>query len=610
MPDFAPLTYLDGYLPIEDHGLIGDLSSAALVGRDGSISWLCLPKFDSPPVFCGLLDHEQGGSFTVAPENLTGARQYYVENSGVLVTEMQSDSGTVRVTDAMTLRSGADLTEGTPAERSELLRCVKVLSGNVRLSVNVKPKGGAEVHGRSGGLRFILHEQPDLPLHLLSSRPLSGPENTLTLDEGDELHLRLTWGHLPHRYQALDPDDVLRHTTEAWRRWVEHVRYEGPHADLVRRSAITLKLLDYSRSGAIVAAPTSSLPERIGGERNWDYRYTWVRDAAFSVYALRTVGIEQEAWAFLGWVLDALEHHDGPKIMYTIDGELPGAEVDDKTLSGYRDSAPVRWSNGAASQTQHDVYGEIIDCAYLWALEGGTLDETVWARLRGLIEQAKAVWRDPDQGIWEVRSSGRPFTYSVAMCHVALDRGARMARRFGLPGDAEGWAREADIIRQEILEKAWDEPLQSFTEHIGPDGGVDASLLALPLRRVIDAKHPRMKATVDAIVKHLSAKGPHSEGLLYRYDTEKSPDGLSGEEGAFVLCSFWLVDALADGGRLEEAEQLFDSLCARVNHVGLLAEEIDPHTGRFLGNFPQGFSHIGLITSATNLQKRKEERHA
>lgn len=610
MSDFAPLTYLDGYLPIEDHGLIGDLSSAALVGRDGSIPWLCLPRFDSPPVFCALLDRERGGSFTVAPEGITGSRQYYVENSGVLVTEMQCDTGTVRLTDAMTLRAGADLTEGTPAERSELLRCVTVIAGTVKLVVQCDPRGGAEAEPRSGGLRLKLHDRPELHLHFLASKPLFGLHNVLTLSEGDELHLRLTWGHLPHRYQPLNPSDVLERTTEVWRRWVENVHYDGPYAELVRRSAITLKLLDYSRTGAIVAAPTSSLPEHIGGERNWDYRYTWVRDAAFSVYALRTVGVEQEAWAFLGWVLDALEHHEGTKIMYTIDGELPSEEKIDETLSGYRNSAPVRWSNGAAEQTQHDVYGEIIDCAYLWALEGGTLDETVWARLRTLIERAREVWRDPDQGIWEVRASGRPFTYSVAMCHVALDRGARLARRFGLPGDAEGWAREAETIRNEILASAWDESLGSFTEHIGTDGGIDASLLALPLRRVIDAKHPKMKATVEAIVKHLSAKGPNAEGLLYRYDAEKSPDGISGDEGAFVLCSFWLVDVLADQGRIEEAERLFESLCARVNHVGLLAEEIDPETGRFLGNFPQAFSHIGLITSATNLKKRKEERHA
>ncbi len=610
MSDFTPLTYLDSYLPIEDYGLIGDLSSAALVGRDGSIPWLCLPHFDSPPVFCGLLDKERGGTFTVAPEGVTGSRQYYLEDSGVLVTEMQTEGGTMRVTDAMTLRSGADLAEGTPAERSELLRTVKVLSGTVNLVIHCEPRGGAEAQTRSGGLRLELFERPDLHLHLLASKPLFGLHTVLSLEEGEDFHLRLTWGHLPHRHQPLEPDEVLEATVAAWRRWLKCFSYDGPHAQQVRRSAITLKLLSYSRSGAIVAAPTSSLPERIGGARNWDYRYTWVRDAAFSVYALRTVGIVREAQAFLGWVLDAVEHHGGTKIMYTLDGELPRPEETDPELSGYRGSAPVRWSNGAAEQTQHDVYGEIIDCAYLWALAGGTIDEPLWARLRELIERAQEVWGEPDQGIWEVRSSGRAFTYSVAMCHVALDRGAKLARRYNLPGDADAWAREAETIRETILERAWDEAQGSFTEHIGPDGGIDASLLALPLRRVIDAEHPKMKATVEAVVKRLSAKGPHAEGLLYRYLTETSPDGLEGDEGAFILPSFWLVDTLADGGRFEEAEALFDSLCARTNHLGLLSEEIDPDTGRFLGNFPQAFSHIGIITSATNLQKRKEERHA
>jgi GH15 family glucan-1,4-alpha-glucosidase len=607
---FAPPTYLDGHLPTEDFGLIGDLSTAALVGRDGSIPWLCLPRFDAPPVFSGILDKEKGGAFTVTPVGLQASRQYYLEDSGVLVTEMRAAGGTVRVTDALTLRAGADLAEGTPAERSELLRCIKVLAGTVTLNVSCAPKGGAEGQTRSGGLHLELRERPELNLHLLASRPLSGLTTVYELNEGEELHLRLTWGHPSHRYQPIHPDEVIKNTVASWRRWLGCFNYGGPRYDLVRRSAITLKLLSYSRSGAVVAAPTSSLPETIGGERNWDYRYTWVRDAAFAVYALRQVGITQEARSFLGWVLDALERHQGAKILYTIDGERPKCETEDGELSGYRGSAPVRWSNGAAEQTQHDVYGEIIDCTYLWALGGGTIDAPLWEKLCVLIERAREVWREPDQGIWEVRCSGRPFTYSVAMCHVALERGARLAERYGLPGDAKGWRKEAELIRETILKNAWDDELGSLTEHIGADGGLDASLLALPLRRVIDADHPKMKATTEAIVKHLSAKGACGDGLLYRYLPERSPDGLGSDEGAFVLCSFWLVDILADQGRIDEAEALFHSLCDRVNHLGLFAEEIDPDSGRFLGNFPQAFSHIGVITSATNLVKRKGEQDA
>jgi alpha,alpha-trehalase len=610
MSTFAPLSYIDGYLPIEDHGLIGDLASAALVGRDGAIPWLCLPSFDSPPVFCGILDKDRGGAFSVAPEGLQASRQFYIEDSGVLVTEMRCEGGTVRVTDALTFRAGADLAEGTASERAELLRCVKVLVGTVKLEVRCLPRDCGEVRRRSGGVEINLPKHPDLNLHLLSSRELAGLETVYELSEGEEMHLRLTWGHTPHRYQPVHPDEVLRNTVDSWRRWLGCFNYEGPHRELLRRSAITLKLLDYSRSGAIVAAPTSSLPEAIGGERNWDYRYAWVRDAAFSVYALRQLGMVQEAWAFLGWVLDALERHNGPKILYTIDGTLPPEEVHDETLSGYRNSPPVRWFNGAADQKQHDVYGEIIDCAYLWALGGGTIDAPLWDKLRRLIERAKDAWREPDQGIWEVRSSGRRFTYSVAMCHVALDRGAKLAERYDLPGDREGWRREAETIRTTILEEAWNDELGSLTEHVEGDGGLDASLLTLPLRRVVDANHPRMRATTEAVVAHLSAKGPKGEGLIYRYLPEASPDGLEGEEGAFVLCSFWLVDILADQGRLEEAEALFESLCGRVNHLGLFSEEIDPETGHFLGNFPQAFSHIGIISSATNLVKRKQERDA
>ena len=604
---FSPLTYLDGYLPTEDFGLIGDLSTAALVGRDGSIPWLCLPHFDSPPVFCGMLDKDKGGSFSVTPEGLEASRQYYLEDSGVLVTELRCAGGVVSVTDALTLRLGADIAEGTPAERDELLRCIRVLSGTVTLHVDCKPRGGAKSTRRSGGLQLELQDRPDLKLYLHASKPLTGLSTTYTLHEGEELHLQLTWGRPPQRHQPVHPEEILASTVASWRQWLACFSYDGPHAELVRRSAITLKLLDYSRSGAIVAAPTSSLPEKIGGERNWDYRYAWVRDAAFSVYALRQVGITQEAWAFLGWVLDALERHGGPKILYTIDGDLPPTEVTDETLSGYRDSAPVRWYNGAAEQVQHDVYGEIIDCAYLWALGGGTIDAPLWEQLRKLIERAREAWREPDQGIWEVRSDGRQFTYSVAMCQVALDRGAKLAERYHLPGDIEGWREDAALIKQTILDKAWDAEQGSFTEHIGTDGGIDASLLALPLRRVIDAGHPKMKATTEVIVKHLGAKGARGDGLLYRYLPAESPDGLNGDEGAFVLPSFWLVDNLADQGRFREAETLFDSLCSRVNHVGLLAEQLDPDSGRFLGNFPQAFSHIGIITSATNLVKRKKE---
>lgn len=598
MNEFKPVSFKDGYLSIEDHGLIGDGSTAALVGRDGAISWMCAPRFDSPPLFCRLLDAQRGGAFTIAPEGLIESRQYYETDTAVLVTEMRSHAGAVRVTDALTLRQGADLTEDAAAGRCELVRAVEALQGDVRLRIEIEPRGGGQAETRGGGLCIHSLAQPHLDLHLSSSAPLEGLHSVTELRKGARLHLRLRWGGGASRHRPLSAEGSLRVTRDAWRRWVARIGYEGQQGELVRRSAMTLKLLDHFETGAIVAAPTSSLPEVIGGERNWDYRYAWVRDAAFSVYALNRIECPGEASGFLGWVLDAVERGGQPRVLYNLDGVLPPPERTDTGLEGYRGSRPVRWGNAAAEQVQHDVYGEILDCAYQWAAHHGEIDDALWGKLRRLIQAAAREWRNPDQGIWEVRTPGKPFTYSAALCQVALDRGARLVERFKLPGAAARWRAAADEIREAILNEAWDEDLNSLTEHLG-GGSLDASLLCLPLRRVIPADHPQMAATTEAIVKRLGA----GDGLLYRYLPHDSPDGLGGREGAFLLCSFWLVDNLAYQGRLEEAMDLFDSLCNRVNPLGLLPEQIDPSTGAFLGNFPQAFSHVGLISSAVNLTR-------
>ena len=598
-PKFRPVRRLSGYLPLEDLGLIGNGATVALIGRDGSVPWLCVPGFDAEPLFCGLLDHAKGGHFSVTPEGLLEARQRYETDTGVLTTEVRTATGLVRITDALVLRSRADLTDDTPADRGELVRSVAVLAGSARIDVRVEPRGGARAHPAFSGLEVRASSRPDLRLHLRANRPLSGLQSVHALAEGDRLDLVLSWGRF-HRHHRFDADAMLRETAEAWRRWMTNFRYDGPQEPMVRRAAVTLKLCDHWANGSLVAAPTSSLPAPVGGVRNWDYRYAWIRDAAFAVFALRRIGFANEADAFLGWVLDAFEQSRWPRIMYTLGGGRVPEERKDPELTGYRNSVPVRWGNGAADQRQHDVYGEVLDCADQWVRGGGQLEPTLWSGLAGLADAAERTWRQPDQGIWEVRSEGRVFTYSAALCQVALDRAAALAERLGMPGPVAQWRCAATNIRTAILEEAWDDDAQTLCEHLG-GGGVDASLLALPLRDVVPANHPRMVATTRAIADRLGAGG----GLLYRYLHEDSPDGIPGDEGAFLLCSFWLVDNLVGQGRLDEAEDLYASLCAKASPLGLLSEQINPSTGELTGNFPQAFSHIGVIASGVTLARAR-----
>lgn len=588
------------YLPIEHHALIGDGRGSALVGIDGSIRWMCVPRFDSPPLFRGLLDHRRGGQFATTVDGLRRAHQRYLPATGIVCTElMAADGGRIELTDLFALREQAGLAEYARAGRGELLRLVRATRGPVTVRLAMHPYGGAQFTAWAAGCRVHCPALPDLGLQLFCSQPLQWPDTRLTLRDGDELWVLVRWDSPGYRADDIDPARLLATTTRAWQDWSAKIDYAGPQAELVHRSAITIKLLDHFEDGAIIAAPTSSLPEVIGGVRNWDYRYTWIRDAAFSGFALRRIGLHAEADSFLGWALEAVDNTRRPRVLYDLDASLPQAERTDPQLSGYRNSAPVRWGNGAIEQIQHDAYGEILDCAYQWAARGGTVDEHLWRRLRRLTEAAYRLWRVPDHGIWEIRTSGRPFTYSVAMCQVALDRAARLSRRLRLPGNADRWARQAEDLVAEILELAWDEHLRALTEQLAPGGGLDASVLALPLRRVLPADHPKMIATCTAVARHLNA----GDGLLYRYLPESSPDGLPDREGAFVLCSFWLADNLIGQARLDDAVQLYDSLCARVNHVGLLAEQLDPTTGTFLGNFPQALSHVGLISTGVALAR-------
>jgi GH15 family glucan-1,4-alpha-glucosidase len=597
-PAFRPVILRGGYPPLADLGLIGDGATAALIGLDGSIRWMCVPSFDSEPLFCALLDARVGGEFSVTPEGLIEARQRYEPDTGVLITEMRSDTGVVRLTDALALRSGADLTDDAPANYGELVRSAVVLSGNVRLRVNVQPRGGGQARPAFNGWAVEWPRQPKLRLHLRSNRMLPGLGSTHDLQQGDRLNLVLAWGR-PRRHHPFNAEARLTETADAWRRWMAGFSYNGPEQQMVRRAAITLKLCDHWAYGSLVAAPTSSLPAPIGGVRNWDYRFTWIRDAAFAVFALRRIGFVNEADGFLGWVLDAFERSQHPKIMYTLDGDLIPDEFEDPDLEGYRGSAPVRWGNGAADQRQHDVYGEVLDCADQWVKAGGQLDPALWDDLSTIADAAGRAWREPDQGIWEVRSSGRIFTYSAAMCQVALDRAASIGYRLGAVGPAARWRQEADQLRDIILTRAWNDDAKTLSEHLDGDDGLDASLLALPLRGVLPADDPKMIATTAAIADRLSA----GNGLLYRYRHDASPDGLPGEEGAFLLCSFWLVDNLVHQGRLAEAQDLYSSLCAKASPLGLLSEQIDPSNGELTGNFPQAFSHIGVIASGVTLAR-------
>jgi alpha,alpha-trehalase len=596
--DFAALVRTaEGYLPIEDYGLISDGETAALCGRDGSIAWLCVPRFDSPPLFCEILDRRRGGRLLITPRDAREARQHYEGETGVLRTEIRGSNGTLRIRDALTVRPGADLTTRAPAHASQLIREVHALDRDIDVVVRLEPRGDVSASRDARGFKISADVVSGVDLRWHASVPLDDLVTALRVKAGTRVVFALRWG-APSAGGAVLEEDPLRATLDAWTRWSRCLAYEGPQAPLVRRSAIVLKMLDRWSNGAIVAAPTSSLPEAIGGPRNWDYRYAWIRDAAFSVYALRRIGMVHEARDFLGWVLEAVDRDGHPRVLYDVDGKMPEPEYEDSDLEGYRCSPPVRWGNAAVDQMQHDVYGEILDVAYQWSRHVGNIDETLWTRLKPLTDAAATEWQTPDHGIWEIRASGRPFTYSAAMCHVALERGAKIARRFGLPCDTSRWEREAKRIREAILESAWNPELNAIAESLG-GAAVDAAVLALPLRRVIAADEPKMVATAQAVVDRLGAGG----GLLYRYIPDDSPDGIPGHEGAFLLCSFWLVDNLAKQGRHDEALALYESLCARANPLGLLPEQIDPASGAFLGNYPQAFSHIGLISSGVNLAR-------
>ncbi len=594
-----------GYRPIGDYALIGDAHTAALVARDGSIDWLCWPHVDSPAVFCRLLDARRGGWCRVGPAGAHTITRAYVGVTNMLATTFTTAGGQVRVTDLMPAHRHPSGTAGAELEPSRrVLRLVEGLAGEVELEVSFRPTfdfartdtavspvpGGAVARAGPESLALTC----PVELRADASGAASGRRRVAA---GERF-----WVSLAYRADAppatlvaqdADADADLAATLAYWQAWSGACTYTGPYRHLVERSALALKLLTFTPTGALVAAPTTSLPEEIGGVRNWDYRFTWLRDAALILDALQGIGHHREATGFFRWLEEVcLRGHD-LQIMYRVDGSLDLAERTLDHLEGYRRSRPVRIGNAAAGQSQLDVYGEVLDAAALHVEHLGLPRAGVWHALWRLADLAAARWREPDQGLWEVRGGPRHFLYSKPQCWVALDRALRLATGRGLPGARTGrWRQERDAIRRAILAQGYDDALGAFTQALG-EPALDASALAIPLVGFLPPDDPRVRSTVERIRERLTARG-----LVYRY---LGDDGLPGGEATFALCSFWLVDNLALQGRADEAQGLFERIVGYANDVGLLAEEIDPASGELLGNYPQGFTHLALIRSALRI---------
>jgi GH15 family glucan-1,4-alpha-glucosidase len=600
---------VSGYLPIAEHGVIGDLHSVALVGTSGTIDWYCCPRFDSPSVFGAILDCEQGGAFTLAPEVEAQTKQLYLPDTNVLITRFLTREGVAEVEDFMPVRRPGELVG------QQVIRRVAAARGALRFALSVEPRFGygREPHEVSLHEHGALFASPSLTLALQTDVPLErseqGVRGTFAIEEGETRTFVLEQvpdGAEPRRYDEELTGELYGRTIDFWRRWLAQSSYEGRWREMVSRSALVLKLLTYAPTGAIVAAATTSLPEQLGGARNWDYRYTWIRDAAFSLYALLRLGFTEEADAFMTWLTDRLRERmtgeSGPlQTMYRVDGS---AELDEEILEhweGYAGSRPVRIGNGAADQLQLDIYGELIDSVYLANKYGTPIYHDAWVEIGRIVNWLSEHWDEPDEGIWEVRGGRQHFTYSRLMSWVAVERAIRIARQRGLPADLVRWLTVRDRIYDQIMARGWSERRRAFVQHYDTEV-LDASLLLMPLVKFIAPTDPRWLSTLDAIAAELV-----SDSLVYRYHVEASPDGVDGEEGTFSICSFWYVEALARAGRLDEARLVFEKMLTYANHLGLFAEEIGP-TGEQLGNFPQAFTHLALISAATDLDRRLRRR--
>ena len=642
--------HTSNYQPINSYGVIGDCHSVVLVSPDGSVDWGCLPDFDSPALFCRLLDTERGGYFQIAPTDMSiPGSQRYLRGSNVLQTRFASIAGEVVLTDFMPVETlsawpykGMNNNTWTREDGSChcLVRSVECTHGelDVTMRLRITPNYAAApsqiVLAENDLGAIITGGQQHVGLAIVgayrvSSFVMSVEQETdathpsivvhMTLREGESVLFALGVGRTLKAAQRLVEEELhqrnfdaeLAHTLHCWRKWLRNCNYHGPYIEEVQRSALTLKMMTYAPTGAIVAAPTTSLPEELGGVRNWDYRFTWLRDATFTLYALNVLGFTEESRAFTYWLRN-LSYADGEdmQIMYGIRGERDLTEVELTHLSGYCSSSPVRIGNEAALQKQLDVFGEVLDCIHIYRRQGSferygeTLAGPLWDMMCTLIEHVCLHWRDKDSGIWEVRSGPGHFVYSKVMCWVALDRGIRAAQQLNLEADLPRWCLVRDQIRADILSHGYNTTLGAFTQSYD-DTALDASNLLLPLVGFIPPNDPRMRSTVDRIIELLT----DDQGFVYRYLAE---DGLTGSEGTFAMCTFWLVDNLAMQGRLDEARSLFERLLSYSGRLGLFSEEIDSQNNVALGNYPQAFTHISLINSAVNLQRaemRMAEHH-
>ena len=600
------------YLPIEDYGVIGNLRTVALVGRNGSIDWLCYPRFDSPSVFGAILDDQKGGRFSIFPEDgNVNRKQLYWPDTNVLVTRFLSEDGVGEVMDYMPV--------GAPRNREGfhgLIRRVRVVRGSMKFRMECFPafnyaRDAHTVEVCEKGAKFV---STNLNLALAADVALkqqdTGVTAEFTLDEGQsasfELH-ELTDGVA--RMSAEESDWLFERTVEYWRRWLSKSTYTGRWREVVHRSALALKLLTYEPTGAIVAAATCSLPESLGGSRNWDYRYTWIRDSALTLYAFMRIGFTEEAAAFMGYLdqrCHELEPDGSLQTMYGIDGRHCLDEEELNHLDGYRGSRPVRVGNGAYKQLQLDIYGELMDSVYLFNKHGAPISYELWMYLRQLVNWVCEHWQEEDEAIWEVRGGRRKFVYSKMMCWVAVDRAIRLAQKRSFPADWGKWVKVRDEIYLDLMQNGWNEQRHAFVQSYGSDA-LDASTLVMPLVFFLSPVDPRMMSTLEAIDRPPREGGLVSDGLVYRYDVDKTPDGLKGTEGTFNICTFWLVEALTrasagDPAKLSEARLIFEQMLGYANHLELFSEQISVR-GEALGNYPQAFTHLSLISAAVNLDR-------